>query len=99
MTTYMDPFDHFLDHTLRNRAAAQQPAGLEQRSSRISLTQRLRPQARITLACFSTTDRVNTRRSSTSLWSAIAAHAAVFLIISRLPRSTFTLRNREGDDV
>jgi len=77
----MDPFDHFLNHTLRTRAAAQQPAGLEQRLLAHIANAAPTPAGANNLGLFSTTDRVNTRRSSTSFWSAIAAHAAVFLII------------------
>ena len=83
MTTTMDPFDQLLDSTLRTRSAAQPPAGLEQRLLAHVANAAPTPAA-VNLGLFSTTDRVNTRRSITSLWSAIAAHAAVFLIILTL---------------
>src|ERR1700744_681827 len=84
MTNYMDPFDHLLDHPLRTRAAAQKPAGLEQRLLAHIANAAPTPAGANNLGLFSTTDRVNMRRSSTSFWSAIAAHAAVFLIIFTL---------------
>lgn len=84
MTTYMDSFDHLLDSTLRTRSAAQPPAGLEQRLLARVANAAPTPAGANNLGLFSTTDRVNMRRSSMSFWSAIAAHAAVFLIIFTL---------------
>jgi protein TonB len=82
MTNFMDPFDYLLDSTLRTRTAAPPPAGMEQRLlAHIAIAA---PKPASNLGLFSTTDRVNTRRSSTSFWTAIAAHAAVFLIIFAL---------------
>src|ERR1700753_2184804 len=84
MTTYMDSFDQILDSTLRTRSVAQPPARLEQRLLAHVANAAPKPAGANNLGLFSTTDRVNTRRSSTSFWSAIAAHAAAFLIIFTL---------------
>jgi protein TonB len=79
MTNYMDPFDHLLDSTLRTRTAAPPPAGMEQRL--IAHIANAGPKPVGNLGLFSTTDRVNTRWSRTSFWTAIIAHAAVFWMI------------------
>jgi protein TonB len=79
-----DPFDQLLDATLRSRTTAP-PAGLEQRLLAHLANE---PQASNSRGLFTTFDRVNTRRSSASLWTAIVAHAAVFLLIFTLAAHT-----------
>lgn len=85
MTTLMetfDPFDSLLDRTLRERDAVP-PVGLEQR-----LMARLpKEEAAHSGALFTTSQLVNTRRSRASLWAAICAHAAAFLVIFALAAS------------
>jgi periplasmic protein TonB len=82
MTNYMDPFDQLLDRTLRTRAATP-PAGLEQRLLAHIAHEPVQSNAPWA-GFFTTFDRVNTRRSSKSLWTAIVAHAAVFLTLFAL---------------
>jgi periplasmic protein TonB len=83
VTTYMDPFDQLLDRTLRARSASAPPAGLEQRLLAHIDNEPVRSNAP-RAGFFTTFDRVNVRRSSTSLWTAIVAHAAVFLTLFAL---------------
>ena len=83
MTTYMDTFDRLLDRTLRTRSASVPPAGLEQRLLAHTAHEPVRSNAP-RAGFFTTFDRINTRRSSTSLWTAIVAHAAVFLTLFAL---------------
>jgi len=83
----MDTFDHLLDATLRSRAAAAPPAGLEQRllahlaNEPAPLRSRALSSGLVPTRLFATSDRINARRSPASLWTAIAAHAAVFLLL------------------
>jgi periplasmic protein TonB len=86
MTNFMDPFDsqafdHLLDTTLRHRAAAP-PTGMEQRLLAHLANESAASAAPVSI--FTTFDRVNTRRSTASLWTAIVAHAAVFLLLFTL---------------
>jgi protein TonB len=87
MTNTMDPFDQLLDATLRTRAAAP-PAGLEQRLlahlANAPQSSIPHPSSLNNTRLFTTSERVNTRRSTASLWTAIIAHAAVFLILFTL---------------
>lgn len=71
-----DSFNHLLESVLQQRGSAALPAGFEQRmlahvAIADSATSRL----------FATADRVNTARSSRSLWTALVLHAAVFVVI------------------
>jgi protein TonB len=98
----MDTFDHLLDTTLRSRSAATPPVGLEQRllahlaneprtvrSSALSssLNSSALGSGLVPTRLFTTSDRINTRRSPASLWTAIAAHAAVFLLLFTIAAS------------
>ena len=81
----MDSFDQLLDRTLRTRSASAPPAGLEQRLlAHIAIANEPVRSNAPGGGFFTTFDRVNTRRSSTSLWTAIVAHAAVFLTLFAL---------------
>ncbi len=87
MTTTMDHFDQLLDHTLRTRAAAP-PAGMEQRllAHLANASLRSTPQSAELqpTRLFTTSDRVNTSRSTTSVWTALLAHAAVLAFVLSL---------------
>jgi protein TonB len=84
MTT-ADSFDHLLDFTLRARAG-DAPSGFEQRLLANLANSRPVPflRAEAGAQLFSTADRVNSRRSTRSLWTAIAAHAAAFALVFAL---------------
>lgn len=75
----MDNFDHLLDNTLQARTSASAPAGLEQR-----LLANLSNAEPATARLFATSDLVNTRRGSASIWTAILTHGALFLLIFAL---------------
>ncbi len=75
----METFDQLLDQTLRTRAMTPPPAHLEQR-----LLAHLANAAPQPTRLFTTSDRIATRRSPASLWTAIAAHAAAFALLFTL---------------
>lgn len=90
MPTLMEPrsqFDQLLDATLQQRAATP-PAALEQRllarlANETPHSPSLAPSS-LNSSFFQTASLVNNRRSSASLWGALLAHAAVFLVIFAL---------------
>ena len=72
-------FEQVMDRTLMERSRAEVPGGFAQRMlAHVAIADEAASQSS---RLFSTADRVNTTRSTRSLWTAITLHAAVFVVV------------------